>query len=59
MQPSGNYYTRQKYLRQTLICIYGRMGILHHRLGDMGGKHHNGTCVAEKQRIGKTAKSIF
>lgn len=56
MAPIYNIYTinfemqwqllKQNDLRQTLIGIHGHMSMFRHKLDDMVGKHHNGTCVA-------------
>lgn len=38
-------------ISQTLICTYGRMGILLHKAIYKEGMPHNGICVAEEKHI--------
>lgn len=40
----------EKEVKQTLVCIYGHKGILHHKPNDMVDMLHNGTYVAENNK---------
>lgn len=35
-------------ISQTLICMYGHIGTLLHKVGDKEGSLHNGICVAKQ-----------